>query len=122
MSGRYAPGEVEVALEDGLSIVRLFGEHDLSTQQLLASKLAALIDAGNPLVFDITRAEFIDSSVVTALKNAQMALASKGVPVAVVIPEPPPRRVSMLIELVDLEDHMVIASSADEARRTLLGA
>jgi anti-sigma B factor antagonist len=117
----YEPGEVEVAVEDGVSIVRLLGEHDLSTQQLLASRLARVIEGSDPLVFDVARAKFIDSTVMTAIRETQIALAQKGIPVALVIPEPPPRRVLTLIELLDLQDAVVIASSADDARRKLLG-
>jgi len=117
----YEPGEVEVAVEDGVSIVRLLGEHDLSTQQLLASGLARLIDGSHPLVFDVASAKFIDTTVMTAIRETQIALAQKGVPVALVIPEPPPRRVLTLIEISDLQDAVVIASSADDARRKLRG-
>jgi len=62
VTGMYQPGEVEVALEDGLSIVRLLGEHDISTQQIVAARLADLIETGNPLVFDVSQATFVDSS------------------------------------------------------------
>jgi anti-sigma B factor antagonist len=114
------PGQVEVALEDGLSIVRLLGEHDLSTQQIVAAKLAALIEAGNPLVFDVTQATFIDSTVVNAVVRAGSALAARGVPVALVVPDSASRGVSKLIGLV--EQKVAIVRSPAEAKQLLLSA
>jgi hypothetical protein len=67
VSGRYEAGGIEVAVEDGVSIVRLLG--DLSTQQLLTSRLAALIEGGNPLVFDVAIAKFIDTTVMSAIRR-----------------------------------------------------
>jgi anti-sigma B factor antagonist len=113
----YEPGEVDVALEDGLSMVRLLGEHDLSTQQTLAAKLAGLIETGDPLVVDVTRATFIDSSVITAVVRARNALAARKVPVAIVVPESAPSGVRKLIDLVTANDkEWLIARTPDEAR------
>jgi anti-sigma B factor antagonist len=122
MSGMYKPGEVEVALEDGLSIVRLLGEHDLSTQQIVATRLASLIETGNPLVFDMTQATFIDSTVVNAVMRARRALAARGVPVALVVPDSAPRGLSKLIELARVERHVLIVRSPAEAKQRLLAA
>ena len=116
----YQPGEVEVALDEGLSIVRLLGEHDLSTQQLVAARVADLIETGNPLVFDVSQATFVDSSVVHAVIKARDELAKRGLPVAIVVPDSTARVVSKLIELAKIDQHILIVRSHGEAKHILL--
>jgi anti-anti-sigma regulatory factor len=102
--------------------VRLLGEHDLSTQQIVATGLASLIDAGNPLVFDMTQATFIESTVVNSVMRVRSALAARGVPVALVVPDSAPRGLSKLIELARIERHVLIVRSPAEAKQRLLSA
>lgn len=120
MPGMYDAGDIEVAVEDGLSIVRLLGEHDLASQRLLATKLATLIESGNPLVFDVTRATFMDSTVVHAMLNAGSALAARSVPVALVVSDSAPAGIRKLIELASAETSLVIAQSTEQAKQQLL--
>jgi anti-sigma B factor antagonist len=118
----YEPGDVDVqvAVEDGLSIVRLLGEHDLATQQLVATKLATMVEAGNPLVFDMTRTRFIDSTVINAVIHARNTLAAKGIPVALVVPDTAPRGVTKLLELANVENDVPVLHSFDDAKQTLV--
>ena len=48
-------------------LITLQGEHDISTQALLRSELGRVREAGGPLVVDLSRARFIDSTVIGAL-------------------------------------------------------
>ena len=116
----YQPGEVEVALDEGLSIVRLLGEHDISTQQLVAARLADLIKTGNPLVLDLSQATFVDSSFATAVTKAKRELAKRGAPVVLVVPDSTARVVSKLIELAKIDNDILIVRSQDEAKQILL--
>jgi anti-sigma B factor antagonist len=120
MPGMYDAGDIEVAVEDGLSIVRLLGEHDLASQRLLATKLATLIESGNPLVFDVTRATFMDSTVVHAVLRARSALAARSVPVALVVSDSAPAGIRKLIELASADTSLVIAQSTEQAKQQLL--
>ena len=43
------------------------GEHDISTQSLLRGQLDRVREAGGPIVVDLSRAKFIDSTVIGAL-------------------------------------------------------
>jgi anti-sigma B factor antagonist len=119
VSGLYEPGEVEIAMEDGLSIVRLLGDQDLSTQQLIATRLAALIESGDPLVFDLTDATFVDSTFVKVVMTAADELARRGVPIALVVPDDAATVVSRLIEVVGFAG-IPIVRSRDEAKLKLL--
>jgi anti-sigma B factor antagonist len=112
----YRPGEVEVAIEEGLSIVRLLGEHDLSTTQIIADRLAALIESGgSPLVFDLSEATFIDSGVVRVFDATRIA----GVAVALVVPEPAADAVRRVLRLTGVEQRIPVVPSWEDARQVL---
>jgi anti-sigma B factor antagonist len=63
----------------------LHGDHDVSTQPTLREQLGLVADAGGPIVVDLSRATFLDSTVIGALALA----ASDGqaaVPLTLVAP------------------------------------
>jgi len=115
--GPYRPGEVEVATEEGLSIVRLLGEHDLATTHVIADRLAALIASGSPLAFDLTEATFIDSGVARIFDGVLVA----GVPVALVVPEEPSSPlVRRVLDLTGVAQRIPVVPSLEAARQILL--
>ena len=68
----------------GQAVVELNGEHDLETKEMLAELLASLIEENDLVVVDISKAEFIDSSVLhNLLKADRLARASR-----VAVPDP----------------------------------
>jgi anti-sigma B factor antagonist len=119
MTQMYEPGEVETAVEQGLSIVRLVGEHDLSTSRVLADRLAELIATGNPLVFDMSEATFVDSTVAHAVENARAALEERGPAVALVLPEVAPSPIPTVLAVTGLSSRIPIFTSTQEARKAL---
>ena len=58
-------GTFEVEHHEDVAVVRLFGEHDISTSDLLRSELKRHPDDG--IVVSLTETEFLDSSVVHEL-------------------------------------------------------
>jgi anti-anti-sigma factor len=48
-------------------VITPHGEHDISTQALLRGEIDRVREAGGPLVVDLSRARFIDSTVIGAL-------------------------------------------------------
>ena len=114
--GPYRPGEVEVATEEGLSIVRLLGEHDLATTHVIADRLAALIASGSPLAFDLTEATFIDSGVARIFDGVLVA----GVPVALVVSEPSSPLVRRVLDLTGVAQRIPVVPSLEAARQILL--
>jgi anti-sigma B factor antagonist len=113
--GPYGHGEVEVAIEGGLSIVRLLGDHDLTTTQLIADRLAALIESGSPLVFDLSETTFIDSGVTRIFDATRIA----GVPVALVVPEPSSPIVRRALEMTGVAKRIPVVPSWRDARQVL---
>jgi anti-sigma B factor antagonist len=111
----YGQGEVEVAIEEGLSIVRLLGEHDLNTTQLIADTLAALIETGSPLVFDLSETTFIDSGVTRIFDATRIA----AVPVALVVPEPSSPILRRALEMTGVAKRIPVVPSWRDARQVL---
>ena len=58
---------VEVERCGAAWVITPHGEHDISTQSLLRGELDRVREAGGPIVVDLSRAGFIDSTVIGAL-------------------------------------------------------
>jgi anti-anti-sigma factor len=65
-------GTLEVEQHDDVAVVRLLGEHDISTSDLLGSELHRHVGEG--IVVSLTETEFLDSSVVHELYAAHERL------------------------------------------------
>ena len=52
-------------------MLTITGEHDLSTAPDLGRRLKSLIASGSPVVLDLSRATFIDSSILGAVLDAK---------------------------------------------------
>jgi len=96
------------------------GAHDAAPRKGVAARLADLIATGNPLVFDVSQATFVDSSFANAVARAKRELAKRGVRVALVVPDSAARVVSKLIELAKIDNDILIVRSQDEAKQILL--
>ena len=58
-------------LDGAIRVVTLVGEHDLSTRQDVLAELERVRIAGASVIVDLSEADFIDSSVLSALVAAQ---------------------------------------------------
>lgn len=80
------PGEINVGREvPGISVINISGEHDLSTAPDLREKLASAIAGGHSIVVDLSAAEFIDSSILSALLDARHEAHEDGLGFAVAL-------------------------------------
>jgi anti-sigma B factor antagonist len=64
------PGGVAIERHGDVPVVSLWGEHDVSTVDAVRERLAAAGADPGPVVVDLVRAVFIDSSVAGALLEA----------------------------------------------------
>ncbi len=64
-------GEIAVQRTDGTAVVSISGEHDLNTAPDLGSQLAGLVDGGEAIVFDMSPASFVDSSILGVILDAR---------------------------------------------------
>jgi anti-anti-sigma factor len=121
MSDMYTPGEFEVEFDAGrLAVVRLLGEHDISTTQALAERLSQLVESGSPLIFDLSDADFLDSAVVHVIEDANSAARSRGVPLVVVAP-PEAKLVRRLLQITGLVYRIPVFPARADAEAEIAG-
>jgi len=66
-----AVGEVVIERDQGVWVLTLLGEHDVSTEPGLGEALRQAFGSGSKVVVDFSEVEFIDSSVLRALAEGQ---------------------------------------------------
>ena len=77
----------ELALErndEGLAVLTISGEHDLSTAPNLRRRLDTLLDGGTATVVDLSPATFIDSSILGVILDGRRRAAEADIGFAVV--------------------------------------
>jgi anti-anti-sigma factor len=95
------PQAVEVEFHRvGVAVVKLRGEHDLSSKQALTKALSDASDQLNVLV-DLSECTFMDSSVIAAFYVARKSLGARGGRLELVIP-PEARTVQRLATISHL--------------------
>jgi anti-anti-sigma factor len=107
-----------IQLEHGLVSVEIGGEFDLAdaerSEQAIAS---ALEDADSGLLLDLSDCEFIDSTGIHALIQADRRAREAGLRIAIAGSGPQVRRV---FDLTGLAEHLSIFSERDAAVRFLV--
>ena len=112
------PGEISVERGDsGVVVVSLTGEHDLSTAPALRELLEAEFEQSTPIVVNLSRAEFIDSSIIGVMLDMHRRAEEAGLGFATALEDgaPPVRRV---LEITGLDENLPIRDSEREAIET----
>jgi anti-sigma B factor antagonist len=116
-----SPGTVEIEhLSPGLAVVRMRGEHDLSTAPQIAHALERAA-AHSDVVVDFSDCTFIDSSVIAALVKAALALHVRGEQLVTVIPAES-KNVARVAAMVHLSEILPVHTSRDDALASLATA
>jgi anti-sigma B factor antagonist len=109
-------GRVEVdQSEEDVAIVSLIGEHELYSVLDVERALDNAIQEGRSVVVDLSRAEFLDSSVVAILLRAREEAHVQGASFALVIDDSTGQSVRQLFEITGLATIFRVASSREEA-------
>jgi anti-anti-sigma factor len=112
---------VETYRDGGIDVVRLLGEHDLSTVDALDEAIReALSDETTRLLLDLSDAEFIDSSIVRALirwSNETQVSEREALAIAVGAAE---SRIARTLALVRVIDRLPVFETPTAAREALL--
>jgi anti-sigma B factor antagonist len=83
--GEVRTGELAVArTEEGLQVLTITGEHDLSTAPSLRRSLDGMLAERGAIIVDLTSATFIDSSILGAILDGKKRASESGVGFAVV--------------------------------------
>jgi anti-anti-sigma factor len=111
---------VETFRDGPIAVVRLSGEHDLSTVQALDEALTgAFSEDSNRVMLDLSTAEFIDSSVIGRLiRWSNEAQVSEREALAIVAGSPS-STVARTLALVRIVDRLPVFETADDARTAL---
>jgi anti-sigma B factor antagonist len=89
--GEVGPGRVErpevlVDVRGAATVVSLSGEHDVFTAPEVRGRFASTLEAGTPLIIDLSGAAFVDSSILGAVIGAVQRARDENVAIAVVLP------------------------------------
>jgi anti-anti-sigma factor len=112
------PGTVETTHHaPGLGVVRLRGEHDISTASELTEALEDAAAHSDVLV-DLSECDFIDSSVIGLLIRIAKMLQARDEQLVVVIPSES-TNVARVAHMVRLSELMPVKTSHDDALASL---
>jgi anti-anti-sigma factor len=119
------PGEIAVDRADGgVAVITFSGEHDLNTAPELRERLARAIEAGQPIVVDLSGAAFIDSSIIGAVLDARREAHKRGLGFAVALSggaQPVERVLEVTNLTATLPVHPSREAAVDEARSGAAG-
>ncbi|MEQ8587014.1 MAG: STAS domain-containing protein [Thalassobaculaceae bacterium] len=104
---------------DDHAVVAFGGDLDSAEVQEARPEIEALIGEGKPLVFDLSRVEFIDSSGIGLIVHAFRALSAKRAKVAVCGATDQPLE---LLKATQLDRFMAFADNPDAARSAVRAA
>ena len=109
---------------DDVAIVSISGEHDIYTAPTLRERLEeALAQAGvKGLVVDLTKATFVDSSILGALLEGRRQALDKQSNYVVCIAEQVEPGVQRILEITGLVPVLPVVRSREEAVETARGA
>jgi anti-sigma B factor antagonist len=110
--------EVRTETADDVVLVRVIGELDLSTHELLREPLVNAAEAGNSVVVDLAECEFIDSSGIRALLLGREAVASDQGANRLLIAAPQPQ-VMRVLEMTGVGEAVPVHESVDKALKSL---
>jgi anti-sigma B factor antagonist len=111
----------EIALhthDDRFPVVAVSGEHDLNTAPDLRARLDRLLDAGDPLIVDLSHATFVDSSILGVILDARKRAQGAGVGFAVAQGEGA-GAVSRVLEITGLREELPVHGDVDSAAAAL---
>jgi anti-anti-sigma factor len=98
-----------------ITVLKLVGEHDLSSKKALAERLQKPVCAGERVIVDLSETEFIDCSVLTSLIEADRLARRRGLGVALQLK--PSTGVARVLEMAGLTRRLFWAASREEAAR-----
>jgi len=111
-------GTIEVDREQGVWVLALLGEHDISTTPSLRDELERAYGSGSSVVVDLTGVEFMDSSVLQGiLYGRDFTQREAEHRLALVVPQGGPAR--RLLSLTNLHELVATYGTRAEALAAL---
>jgi anti-sigma B factor antagonist len=115
-----ALNRIEVERADAAAaVVRLGGEHDLSSAPQLNQELEELIAEQRSVVVDLAHATFVDSSILAALLEARESSAEAGLELRLFMPDVTAPAVRRVVELTGLKDAVTTEEPGEVAAESV---
>jgi anti-anti-sigma factor len=112
-------GAVEVDARDGVPIMRIRGEMDLSNVDSIGATIREAVGSAAPgLIVDLSQLEYLDSSGVRLLFQVADALEERGRVMRAVVPST--AAIRRVLELADLAQRVPVDETEDAARALVL--
>ena len=112
---RYDVGTVLVGYQDGVTVLTLLGEHDISTADRLSALIREHADLGRGVVIVLSATEFIDSQIVRVLFQGDMEMLHNGR--RLVIQNDAEATVERVLQLSGVRTQLLCSDTLDEAIR-----
>jgi len=113
--GRVVASGLEEATEDGVPVIALVGEHDVYTAPRLRELLSAQLEPGQPVIVDLERSTFIDSSILGVLLGAVRRASDHDTGFAIVLGDDGDPAVHRILDVTGLLRVLPIAATRREA-------
>ena len=107
------------APDSGFAVITLPGESDAYSAPRIRSDLATALGGDAPLVVDLTRATFIDSTIVGVLLEGLAECETLERPLLMLLPDDAAPEVHRLFEITGLASLLPLVRSWDEASSRL---
>jgi anti-sigma B factor antagonist len=99
----------------GVAVVVVEGEHDVYTAPSLSEQLDLLLGEHVPFVIDLTKATFVDSSVLRVLLEAKRRADEGAIGFAVALGQDDPGPVRRVLDITGLAPVLPVYAGRDEA-------
>ncbi len=119
LGGGVAIGQIASETDGDAIVVRLEGEHDLSTAPAVREELDRALATGSSIVVDMTGTAFIDSSILGALVESYRTLTADGAGRAFAVAAAPGGPVTRLLDLVAVSDLISVYPTRADALAAL---
>lgn len=107
--------DVSQAARDGIPVLAVRGEIDVSTAPELRERLLEIAENGQPVVVvDLSDVSFVDSTALGVLVSGVKRFRSTGGDLRLVVTQP---HISKVLEITGLNDVFAIYATADDALR-----
>jgi anti-anti-sigma factor len=112
-----APISVTIEREQPpIGFITLVGEHDAYSAGRIANEIEVLIDAGMPVVIDLTEATFVDSQTLSTLLSARHQADTANLGFTLVLPDDRFTQVHRILRMTGLASWFATYPSLPEAR------
>jgi anti-anti-sigma factor len=106
---------IDVERVEGIDVVTLRGEHDLSTATDVSRRIDSALETATGLAIDLSEATFIDSAVLRVLITAQERATERGAGFAIAVADSSGHGVHRLLTLTGLDAKLSTQASRADA-------